>query len=99
MARVRGDINFTANDRLYACGVSLGVKLQDTEHIAMIGNRHGRHAILFGPLDKIADTDGSIKQAVLGMHVKMNEIGVLHGCQEPKAGFSIQNTGQNRQEW
>jgi len=44
----------------------------------MVGDGYGGHGEGLGLLEEIIKTNGSVKEAVLSMHVKMNEIGVFH---------------------
>jgi hypothetical protein len=71
-------IEFAADDGFYARLVRLLIKIDGAEHIAVIGHRHRRHLILFYPFKKIIEPDGSIEKAILGMHMKMNKIGIMH---------------------
>ena len=78
MTRTGCNINFTADDRLDTSSMCFGVEVQSTKHVAMIGDGHGRHAILTGTGHQITNTNSTIKQAVLGVDMEVNKIGMMH---------------------
>jgi hypothetical protein len=69
-----GNIRFTAEDRLEALGTAGVVELDRAEHVAVVGDRHRLHAELRAALDDLADAAGAVKQAELGVQVKMNKL-------------------------
>jgi hypothetical protein len=44
----------------------------------MVTNRHGRHTVFFGPVYQVTYANCTIKQAVLGVNMEVNKIGVMH---------------------
>ena len=74
----RGNIQFAADDRLDSILIRMLVEIDRSVEIAMIGHGHGRHLIFLCLSEKIIETNGSVQQAILGMNVKMNEIGMFH---------------------
>ena len=73
-----GDVDLAADDRLDAGGHRLLVELDGAEHVAVVGDRQGRHAAFLGALDQVADLDGAVEEAVLAVQMEMDEIGVFH---------------------
>ena len=51
------------------------IELDDAAQRAVVGERHGRHAQLLGPLDEALHTAGAVEQRVLAVDVQMDEIG------------------------
>src|SRR5665647_2913029 len=51
------------------------VKFYRAAQRAVVGERHGRHAQLLGPLDEALHTAGAVEQRVLAVDVEMDEIG------------------------
>jgi hypothetical protein len=45
----------------------------------VIGNGQGWHLIFLGPDNEIGDSDGAIKERIVGMEVEMNKLSVSHG--------------------
>ncbi len=72
------DVDLAADDRLDPRPPSLAVELQGAEHVAVVGDRQGRHAELFGLLHQIADLDGPVEEAVLAVQVQMDEVRMFH---------------------
>src|SRR5665647_1647108 len=59
-----------------ACRVkSLVQRAKELGMPAVVGERHGRHAQLLGPLDEALHTAGAVEQRVLAVDVEMHEIG------------------------
>jgi hypothetical protein len=99
MARSGGNINLTADNRLDAGSTSLGVKLQGTKHVSMIGNSHCRHAIFTGSIHQIANANGTVEQAVLGMAMEMDKVGVLHEWHNLEVRIKKRNCGLTDSEF
>ena len=55
-----GDINLTADNRLYPGILSFTIKLYCPEHIAVVGNGQGRHLVEVRGLDKFLDLAGAV---------------------------------------
>ncbi len=88
----RGKIHLAADDRLDAGLARLFVKLDGPEQGAVIGGRHGRHAVGGGSFDQIVDADRPVQQAVLGVDVQMNEVG--HRCPMKQTGCRRLNSDE-----
>ena len=74
-ARARRDIQLTADNGLDARGLRCAVKVHDTVHNAMIGDRHGALPEFFRPLGHLPDPACAVEQTVFTVHMKMNKIG------------------------
>ena len=79
-ARGRRHVGLAAQDRFDAARLRRLVEFHGAEHVAVVGDRHGRHAKLLGAVQKLADAVRPIQQAELGVQVKMNEILLPHEC-------------------
>src|SRR5262249_4478651 len=74
------DVEFTADDGLHAGLYAAGVEIHAAEEVAVVGQRDRRKMKLLRPLDQSLEAGGAIEEAVLGMDVQVNEVGVLfHG--------------------
>jgi len=71
------DVDLAADNGLEVRLFGVIVEHQGAVEVAVIGNGRGRTAEGTGGLDQIADADGPVQEAVLGMTVQVNEIG--HG--------------------
>ena len=69
----RGEITLTADYRFNISLNSLKIKLQGSEHGSMVGYSHGIHSEIAHTVQKMADSYGSVKKTVLGMHMKMDK--------------------------
>lgn len=69
-----GDIRFDADDRIDSRAGEDLVELLDAAHIAVVGDGHGRHVVLFGELDQSLDGAGAVEQTVMGVEVQVYEI-------------------------
>ena len=76
-AILRGHVDLATDDRLEPGLFGVVVKHEGAVEIAVVGDGRGRAAEGAGRLDQIADADGAVEQAVLGVTVQMDEIG--HG--------------------
>ena len=79
---VGGHVELEADDGLDALLLGGVVELDRAAERAVVGERHGGHAQLFGALDQLLDTAGAVKERVLAVHVEVDEFGA-HGW----AGF------------
>ena len=66
-------IDFTADNGAQPRLGGLGVKLQGTEHGAVVGDGHGLHPVSLGLLEQRIDADRAVEQAVLGVDMQMNK--------------------------
>jgi hypothetical protein len=58
----RCDVSLDADYRLGMCSDCFGIELYGSEHIAMVGNRHGFHIKLLASLEQIIERDSTIQQ-------------------------------------
>src|SRR5512139_2126410 len=72
-AGLRRYVDLTAQDRLNAEFTRRCVKIDDTEHVPVVGDAAGRHAKGLGCLEELLETGHPVQKAVLAVHVKMNE--------------------------
>ena len=77
-----GDINFDADDGFDTGLGGLIIKLNGSEHGAMIGGGHRVHAEISSTLQHVVNANGAVQQAVLGMNMEMDEIGCVGYCHE-----------------
>ena len=61
------------------------VELQRAVEIAVVGERQGVHAQLFGPRDQAFDRAGAVQQAVVAMAMQMNKRRRGHGGSFPRS--------------
>ncbi len=71
------DVQLAAQDRLHPAPLAGRVEVHAPEEIAVVGERDGGEAEVLGLLDELLEARGAIEEAVLGMHVQVNEVGVL----------------------
>ncbi|MNL37592.1 hypothetical protein D3C87_1597470 [compost metagenome] len=64
-------IKLATDDRLNALLVPLGDKLEDPEHIAVVGDGDGGHIVLLGLFEKLFDIGGTVEQRELCVTVQM----------------------------
>ena len=63
-------------NRLDARGVGLLIEVDRAMHVAVVGERHRRHAELLHPGAQFLHPDGAFQHRVLGVDVEMNELGL-----------------------
>ena len=80
-------VRFAAEDGLDSPGLSLLIKLDRTEHIAVVRDGDRRHAEFFDLPDQRRNLIRAVQQAVLRMQVKVDELGRHYG--EPQRGIVI----------
>jgi hypothetical protein len=56
-----GHVHLATNDGLDPCGLRPGVKVDRTEHVAVVGNRHGLHPQIRQAFHQLVETDGAVK--------------------------------------
>ena len=90
-------IHLAADDGFDPGLLGLEVKLDRPEHVAVIGHRDRRHLERPGLADETVDLIGPIQEAVLRMHVKVDELGAGHAvlCKRLRA-YSIGSTPQGQ---
>ena len=79
-ARGRRHVGLAAQNRLDAARLRRLVEFHGAEHVAVVGNGHGRHVKLLGAVQELVDAVGAVQQAELGVQVKMNETLLPHEC-------------------
>ena len=77
VTRFRGEIEFTADERIQSGVAALGVKVERAVEVAMIRKPDRVRALLSGDLDQLGDAARPVEKAVVGMIMKMNEQGNL----------------------
>ena len=107
VGHVIGDVDFAADDGLYAMLLGFQIEGHGTEQVAMVGHGGGRKAEVHSPRAQILQTDGSVEQTVLGMtmqmgktaHDALGEIGILKSGKRrlEKAGRKSKKT--ERPDW
>ena len=70
-----GDIELAADDGLDPGLFGLDVEFQGAEHGAVVGDGHGAHPVFLALGQQVADPDGAVEQAVLGVDMEVDEIG------------------------
>ncbi len=68
------DIRFHTDDRLHPGFLRLLVELNGAEHHAVVGQRDRRHIVLHRGMDQILNAARGVKQTVVRMIVKMDEL-------------------------
>ncbi len=76
-AVVGGDVELAADDGLDPSLLRLDIELESAIHGAVVGDGHALHAVFLALGEQIADPDGPVEQAVLGVDMEVDEIG---GC-------------------
>jgi len=69
-----GDVGFDADDRVDPLPGKDAVELFDAAHVAVVGDRHRVHVVLFGELGQSFYGAGAVEQAVVGMQMQVHEI-------------------------
>jgi len=71
------DIQFAADDRLYAMLVSRIHEVHRAKNVAVVGHRHRGHAQFLHALAEFFDVTGAVQQGIVGVQVQVDELG--HG--------------------
>ena len=74
---VVADVDLAAENGFDAEVLAGRVEICRAEHIAVVGDGAGGHAVILGAGAEILDADGAVQQAVLGMAMQMHKVG--HG--------------------
>jgi hypothetical protein len=69
-----GDVRFDAEDRFDPRLARQVVELDGAEHVAMVGQRHSRHARRGRGADDLVEAVGAVQQAVLAVKVEVDEV-------------------------
>ena len=72
-AGLRSHVGLGADDGRYPALVALLVEIEDAVHVAVVGDREGRLAVLDGGLYEIFDPGGPVEHRVLGVGVQVHE--------------------------
>ena len=83
-----GHIHLAADNWLDTGRTGLLVKFDGAEHIPMIRHGQSRHSESGRLLNQFVDRVGAIQEAVMGMTMQMNEIGMLHGVRMWSRGLN-----------
>ena len=70
-----GDVGLEPDDRLDARFLGLLVEIDGSEHVAVVGHRHGFHARGGQPLHQILHADRPIEERVERVQMEVNEVG------------------------
>jgi hypothetical protein len=73
------DVGFHAENRLQAVLDRLRLDLERAEHVPVIGDGHGRHAVLQDVLDQVLRPVRAVEERVLGVEMQVDEVG-RHAC-------------------
>jgi hypothetical protein len=68
-----GNVYFTPDDRLYPGLVSVVIKLDSPEHVAVVCNRNGIHAEALRFLQHLINANGPVQEAIFGVDMKVNK--------------------------
>lgn len=82
-----GKVELAADEGLDALVFGLIVELYGAVEVTVVSQGQGLHAEGGGAVHEPVDPAGPVEQGVIGMDVKMNEIGVGRG-QGPRMGVS-----------
>ena len=82
-AALRRHVQFAADDRLDPGFLGFEVELDRAEQVAVVGHRDRRHLERAGLADEAVDLIRPVEEAVLGVDVKVDELGARHAvlCQ------------------
>ncbi len=69
------DVDLAAEDRPHAALAGVVVERDRREHVAVLGDRHRRHAKRFDLIQQLIDPASAVEQRVFGVQVKVDEIG------------------------
>jgi hypothetical protein len=75
----RRDIHLAAEDRIQSAFARLVVKDHRREHVPVLGDRHRRHVQLHRPVEQFLDPARAVEQRILGVQVKVDEVGHIDG--------------------
>ncbi len=71
--RARRDVRLGADDGLHARGLGLLPEVERAEHVAVVGDRDGRHLLLGRGLHERADAGRPVEHRVLAVDVEVDE--------------------------
>ena len=89
--RPRRYIHFAADDGLDAGLRGLEVKIEGAEKVAVVRDSDSGHAEINGFFDQAIERAGPVKEAVFGVEVKVDEIGVVHNGKGSSKFQSVRN--------
>src|SRR5262249_10671307 len=69
----RGDVELAAEDRMDPVPAGRFVELDRPEEVAVVGERHRRHAQLAGAREERIDLDRTVEERVLAVEVQVDE--------------------------
>ena len=88
------EVGLDPDDRADPAGPSLLVEVERTEHVAVVGDRQGRHLEPGGLVEQLADPGRSVEHGVLGMGVQVHET-IRHQRWTPSATTRTSRTGRH----
>ena len=81
-AALGNDVGFTADQRFDTKRSGGLIKIDGAKEIPVVGHPQRGHFIVGGFLDEVLDAAGPVEEAVLGVDVQVDEIGVIHNLLE-----------------
>jgi hypothetical protein len=72
------DVDLATQDGFYSLGLSRLIELDRTKEIPVVGDSDGRHLLPGSLVNETIDGAGTVKQAVVGVEMKMNEFASGH---------------------
>jgi hypothetical protein len=80
-AAALGDIDFATDDGLDVALAGFVEKIGGSEEVAVVRDGHRGHFLSRSLVEELGSFAGSIEETEIGVHVKMNELGIAHGIQ------------------
>ena len=78
------DVSFVTDDGLDAGFGALGVEVYGAKEVTVIGESEGTHAHVTSERYQSGHHAGAIQQAVVAVHVQMDEVFAVHGDMSPE---------------
>ena len=76
-----GDVDLAPDDGLDVPLAGFVEEIRCGEKIAVVGDGHGGHLLARSLIEKLRSLASPVEQAVIGVDVEMNELGLPHGLQ------------------
>ena len=73
-AIARGDVHLAPQDRIEPALARLVVEDDGREHVAMLGDRRGRHPELDTLVQQLLDAAGAVEQGIFGVQMQVDEV-------------------------
>ena len=71
----RGEAHFAPEDRLHVGLLARAHQLHGAKHVAVVGQRDGRHSHLAHAFDQLRNPNGAVQHRELAVNVQVNEFG------------------------